>query len=131
MIWNTLVVIIGLALFETVSSIDNAIVNAHVLSTVPEKYRKFFLTWGLIFAVVVIRGVLPFLIVWVSNTNLSFAQLIHAFFSQDPTVAASINASKPLLLLGGGVYLFLVFLSWLFMEEKKYAFLVEGFLHRQ
>jgi hypothetical protein len=34
-------------------------------------------------------------------------------------------------LLGGGVYLFMVFLGWLFMEEKKYAFLVEGFVHKQ
>ena len=41
------------------------------------------------------------------------------------------TASKPLLLLGGGVYLFFVFLSWLFLEEKKYAFLVEDFIHRQ
>jgi len=131
MVWNIIVVIIGLALFETVSSIDNAIVNAHVLSTVPPKFRKFFLTWGLIFAVVIIRGVLPFLIVWVSNTNLSFAQLVGVFFSQNGTVANSLNASKPVLLLGGGVYLFLVFLSWLFTEEKKYAFLVEGFIHRQ
>lgn len=131
MIWSTLVVIIGLALFETVSSIDNAIINAHVLSTVSEKYRKFFLVWGLLFAVVIVRGVLPFLIIWVSNTNLSFSQLIGVFFSQDGTVANSLNNSKPLLLLGGGVYLFLVFLSWLFMEEKKYAFLVEGFIHRQ
>jgi hypothetical protein len=130
-IWNVIVVILGLALFETVSSVDNAIVNAHVLSTVPPKFRKFFLTWGLIFAVVVVRGVLPFLIVWVSNTDLSFAQVIGSFFSQDGTVASSVNASKPLLLLGGGVYLFLVFLAWLFMEEKKYAFLVEGFIHRQ
>lgn len=131
MVWSTLVVIFGLALFETVSSVDNAIVNAHVLATIPEKFRKFFLTWGLIFAVVIVRGALPFLIVWVSNTNLSFMQLIHAFVSQDGTVAASLNASKPVLLLGGGVYLFLVFLAWLFMEEKKYAFLVEGFIHRQ
>ena len=29
------------------------------------------------------------------------------------------------------MYLFLVFLAWLFLEEKKYAFLVEGFIHRQ
>lgn len=131
MIWNVIVVIIGLALFETVSSIDNAIVNAHVLATVTPKFRKFFLTWGLIFAVVIVRGALPFLIVWVSNTNLNFAQLISAFSSHDGTVANSLNASKPILLLGGGIYLFLVFLSWLFMEEKKYAFLVEGFIHRQ
>lgn len=131
MIWSTLVVILGLALFETVSSIDNAIVNAHVLSTVSPKFRKFFLTWGLLFAVVIVRGALPFLIVWASNINLSFSQLVGIFFSQNSTVADSLNASKPLLLLGGGVYLFLVFLSWLFTEEKKYAFLVEGFIHRQ
>ena len=27
--------------------------------------------------------------------------------------------------------MFLVFLSWLFIEEKKYAFLVEEFIHKQ
>ena len=42
-----------------------------------------------------------------------------------------LEESTPLLLLGGGMYLFLVFLGWLFLEEKKYAFLVENFLHRQ
>jgi hypothetical protein len=46
-------------------------------------------------------------------------------------VAHSLEQSKPLLLLGGGVFLFFVFLSWLFLEEKKYAFLVEGFIHRR
>jgi len=51
-----LIVIFGLALFETISSIDNAIVNAHVLKTMPEKYRRIFLIWGLLFAVVLVRG---------------------------------------------------------------------------
>lgn len=104
---HSLIVIFGLMLFETVSSIDNAIINAHVIKTLPEKYKKFFLTWGLILAVFVIRGILPFIIVW------------------------AVADSRSILLLGGGVYLFMVFLGWLFMEEKKYAFLVEGFVHRQ
>lgn len=125
-----LVIIFGLALFETVSSIDNAVVNAHVLSTVGEKYRKFFLTWGLVFAVFIIRGILPFLIVWLTNTQFSFSQVVGSFFTQNGVVEKSIEASKPVLLLGGGVYLFMVFLSWLFTEEKKYAFLVEGFIHK-
>lgn len=73
---HTLIIIFGLALFETVSSIDNAIVNAHVLSTVPEKYKKFFLFWGLIFAVFVVRGILPFVIVWLTNPGLSFYQVL-------------------------------------------------------
>lgn len=129
--WENFIIIFGLVLFETVSSIDNAIVNAHVLSTVPAKYKKFFLFWGLIIAVFLVRGVLPFAIVWISNPALSLQEVFGSFFGNDEVIKHSIEASKPILLLGGGVYLFLVFLSWLFMEEKKYAFLVEHFIHRQ
>ncbi len=107
MFLHNFIIIFGLMLFETVSSIDNAIINAHVIKTLPEKYKKFFLTWGLFLAVFVIRGVLPFIIVW------------------------AVSDSRAILLLGGGVYLFMVFLGWLFMEEKKYALLVEGFVHKQ
>jgi len=113
MLLSTVIIIFGLTLFEVVSSIDNAVVNAHVLKTLPDKYKKFFVTWGLILAVVVVRGILPFIILWLSKTG------------------HPISGQRPLLLLGGGVYLFLVFLSWIFTEEKKYAFLVEGFIHRQ
>jgi hypothetical protein len=131
MFWNILVVVLGLAMFEIISSVDNAIVNAHVLKTMPEKYRKIFLFWGLLFAVFIVRGLLPFLIVWMANPALSIGGVMTSVFSNDPQIKEYLEASKPLLLLGGGVYLFFVFLSWLFLEEKKYAFLVEGFIHRQ
>ncbi|OIO06904.1 hypothetical protein AUJ35_03110 [Candidatus Falkowbacteria bacterium CG1_02_41_21] len=131
MFWNILVVVLGLAMFEIISSVDNAIVNAHVLKTMPEKYRKIFLFWGLLFAVFVVRGLLPFLIVWMANPALTIGGVMTAIFSSDPQIKEYLTASKPLLLLGGGVYLFFVFLSWLFLEEKKYAFLVEDFIHRQ
>lgn len=129
--FNAIIVIFGLIVFEVISSIDNAIVNAHVLKTLPQKYRKFFLLWGMILAVFVVRGVLPFLIVWIVNPSLSIGELIAFTFSNDPRIAEDVEKSKPLLLLGGGVYLYLVALSWLFLEEKKYAFLVEKFIHRR
>ncbi|HPY08929.1 MAG TPA: DUF475 domain-containing protein, partial [bacterium] len=50
-IFSSAVVIIGLCIFEIISSVDNAVVNAHVLKTMPEKYRKIFLFWGILFAV--------------------------------------------------------------------------------
>lgn len=131
MIFQFITIILGLVVFEIVSSVDNAVVNAHVLKTLPEKYRKIFLVWGLLFAVVVVRGVLPFVIVWLVNPSLNPVELFSAVFSGNSTVADSLEQSKPILLLGGGVYLFFVFLSWLFLEEKKYAFLVEHFIHRQ
>ncbi len=38
--------VIGLCIFEIVSSLDNAIVNAQVLATMSMKARKWFLFWG-------------------------------------------------------------------------------------
>ncbi len=131
MIIQILITVVGLAVFEIISSVDNAIVNAHVLKTLPQKYRKFFLFWGLLFAVFLIRGLLPLVIVWFANPGLSPHEVVTFLFSGDPKIQSYVEHSKPLLLLGGGVYLFFVFLSWLFLEEKKYAFFAEHFLHRQ
>jgi len=131
MIFQFLTIIFGLILFEVISSVDNAIVNAHVLKTMSPKFRKIFLFWGILIAVFVVRGLLPFLIVWLTNSNLSIVEVFTFVFSGDKSITQYVEASKPLLLLGGGVYLVLVFLSWLFLEEKKYAFLVESFIHRQ
>ncbi len=131
MFFSIVIVVFGLVLFEIISSIDNAVINAHVLKTMPAKYRRIFLVWGLLVAVFVVRGVLPFLIVWMANPDLTVAGVFRQAFTDPQGVEESLGASKPLLLLGGGMYLFLVFLSWLFMEEKKYAFLVEHFIHRQ
>lgn len=128
---EALIVIFGLCLFEVISSIDNAIINASVLKTLPEKFRKFFLFWGLIIAVFAVRGVLPFLIVWLANPAFSFVEVVTFVFNPTPEVETYVEKSQALLLLAGGVYLFFVFLGWLFLEEKKYAFLVEKFVHRQ
>jgi len=114
-----------------ISSIDNAIINAHVLKTLPDKFRKIFLFWGILFAVFIVRGLLPFAIVWITNPSLSFVEIFSAAFSEGNTVKESLEFSKPLLLLGGGAYLFLVFMAWLFLEKKKYAFFIEKHIHNQ
>ncbi|MFA6322479.1 MAG: DUF475 domain-containing protein [Candidatus Buchananbacteria bacterium] len=131
MIFEFIVIIIGLCLFEVISSVDNAIVNAHVLKTLPEKFRRIFLVWGLLLAVFVVRGILPFIIVWFANPSLSIVELITFTFSGSAEITEYVDKSKPLLLLGGGVYLFMVFLSWLFLEEKNYAHRLEAIIHRQ
>jgi len=125
------IIILGLCVFEIISSIDNAVVNAHVLKSMPEKYRKIFLFWGILFAVFIVRGVLPFIIVWLANPALSITEVFTFVFSNNPQIQEYVAASKPFLLLAGGIYLLFVFLGWLFMEEKKYAFFAEHFIHRQ
>lgn len=128
--FHAILVILGLIVFEVISSIDNAIVNAHVLKTLPEKYRKIFLVWGLLLAVVVVRGFLPFAIIWIANPAMGLGEVWRVAFSEGG-IGHALDESRPLLLLGGGMYLIMVFLGWLFLEEKKYAFLVEHFIHKQ
>jgi len=103
--------ILGLTLFEVVSSIDNAIVNAEVLSTMKEKARKWFLTWG-IFIAVVVRGLLPLIIVWATIPNLGPIGAITATFSGDPAVAKTIEEHAGLPLAMGGTFLIFLFFYW-------------------
>jgi hypothetical protein len=119
--------VIGLCVFEVVSSIDNAVINAEVLSTMSEKARKWFLLYGIIFAVFVVRGLLPWAIIWATNPSLGPLGALTATFSNDPGVIASIERSTPMLMLGGGVFLVLLFLHWLFMEDKHLGLPGEGF----
>src|SRR3990167_4222000 len=100
--WIDIVIIIGLIVFEVVSSIDNAIVNAHMLKTMGEKARKWFLVWGIFFAVFVARGILPFLIVWLATPGLGFLAAVSATFGSSETAAAAIESSSYILLTGGG-----------------------------
>lgn len=130
-IFSSLIVISGLVLFEVISSIDNAVINAHVLKTLPQRFRKIFLFWGIIFAVFVVRGILPFIIIWLANPSFSLPEIFNFAFSGNGSLADYVHDTKGLLLLGGGVYLVFVFLGWLFLEEKNYAFLVEHYIHRQ
>lgn len=125
-----LIILIGLILFETISSIDNAVINADVLATMSEKARRWFLLYGIIIAVVLVRGLLPLLIVFFTNPSLGFWGALTATFSSDPSVHESIEHSKPILLGGGGIYLLFLFLHWLFIEKKEYAFFLEKHIHK-
>ena len=123
--------ITGLTVFEIVSSVDNAIINADVLATMGEKARRWFLLWGLIFAVFVVRGLLPWLIVWATTPSLGPIGALFATFSSDPAVTAAIEESAPVLLIFGGTFLIFLFLHWLFVEEKACGLRSEVFFSRQ
>ncbi len=112
-------IIAGLVLFETITSIDNAIINAEVLSTMSERAKRWFLLWGLLIAVFAVRGLLPWLIVWLSTPALGPVGALTATFSSDPLVLAAIEQSAPMLLIGGGTFLIFLFFHWLFLEDKN------------
>ena len=122
--------ILGLAIYETVSSIDNAIINAEVLSTMGQKAKKWFLVWGMLFSVFLIRGFLPWGIIWITNPSLGPAGALTATFSSDPRVKNALEESSPVLLIGGGVFLVFLFFNWLFTEPKNYLIKGERFFNR-
>ena len=119
MLFSALFTIIGISLFEAISSVDNAIINAEVLTTMSKKAQRWFLTWGMLIAVFLVRGLLPFVIILAFNTTLSPMQVFSAAWSSDPLVHESIEKSAPILLVAGGVFLLFLFLHWLFLEDKK------------
>lgn len=116
-----ILIVLGLVAFEVISSIDNAVINAEVLSTMQPKARRWFLIWGLLIAVFLIRGILPWLIIWAVNPSLGPIEALTATFSNDPHVKESIEMAAPILLAGGGIFLVFLFLHWLFLEEKHFG----------
>ena len=123
--------VLGLSLFEIVISVDNAVINADVLGTMSRKARRWFLIWGIIIAVFLVRGLLPWLIIWMSNPSLGAIGALTASFSSDPRIAETIKESAPILLAGGGTFLVFLFFHWIFLEPKHYGLVGEEFMHRQ
>lgn len=128
-IWSLVLIVLGLCLFETISSVDNAIINAEVLSHMGKKARKWFLLWGLLISVFLVRGALPWAIVWATVPSLGPLGALTATFSNDPHIVEAIEAASPILLIGGGVFLIFLFFNWLFIEEKNFGLKGERFFY--
>lgn len=126
-ILDIIFIVTGLVVFEVVSSIDNAVINAEVLSTMSQRARRWFLVWGFLIAVFAVRGLLPWLIIWASAPSLGLWGSLTATFSNDPSVHEIIERSAPVLMAGGGTFLVLLFFHWLFLEEKNFGLPGERF----
>lgn len=127
---SSLLTIIGLALFEIINSIDNAVINAEVLAKMGQRARRWFLLWGILLAVFLVRGFLPWIIIWLTSGDLSLWQALVATLSSSPEVHEAIEKSAPPLLVGAGVFLVFLFLHWLFLETKSYGLIGERFIYR-
>ncbi len=130
MIFTMILTVLGLCLFEIISSIDNAVINAEVLGTMGKKARRWFLLYGFFFAVFVVRGLLPWAIIWATVPSLGPIGALTAAFSNDPSVHTAIEQASPILLLGGGIFLVFLFFHWLFLETKNFGLRHERFFQR-
>lgn len=111
----------GLTAFEIISGVDNAVAGSALLATIQSRKAKIAFYWiGGVFAVVVVRGALPFVIFWTANADLTMVEAWNAMWSGDASVKEAVEKSAPILLAGGGIFLIMLSLHWLFVEEKKH-----------
>ncbi len=130
-VFSFILIVAGLTLFEIVGGLDNAVINAQVLATMSMRARRWFLRYGLLIAVFLIRGFLPFLIVWIINPALGPIGALTAASSADPRVRDAVEASSSILLVGGGTFLIFLFFHWLFLEPKHFGLWGERFMQSQ
>lgn len=107
-----------LAIMEISLSFDNAVVNASVLRTWNPFWQKLFLTVGIIVAVFGMRLVFPILIVSIA-TGLGLVDVMNMALNTPEEYAKHLTANHAQVAAFGGSFLLLVFLNFLFDQEKE------------
>jgi hypothetical protein len=95
-----------------------------------ERAKRFFLTWGIFFAIFVVRGILPSLIVFLADPSIGVFGALQAMWQNDNTVTAAVEAAAPTIMMAGGMFLLLLWLHWLFMEEKTFGLPLERHIQK-
>lgn len=107
-----------LGVMEVSLSFDNAVVNAAVLRNWSPFWQKLFLTVGILVAVFGMRLLFPLLIVSVA-TGLGLLDVWHMALNQPDEYARHLTDHHAEVAAFGGAFLLLVFLNFLFDQEKE------------
>ena len=129
-ILQTVIIVVGLIVFEVVISVDNAIINAHILKSMTRMWRRRFLIFGIFTSVFMVRFLMPLFIVWISTSSLTSSEILQIYTGDSHFAAEKIEASKPFILMFGGIFLMYLYLHWLFLEKKNPLF-VERYLNEK
>lgn len=116
--WTALFTVVVLTLLEITFSADNAVVNSKVLTTMSPFWQQMFLTVGIIFAVFVVRFVLPIVIVALT-AGLGFNQVITLALDHPEEYAHHLEESAPVINAFGGAFLLMIALSYFIDHEKE------------
>lgn len=112
----TITLILGV--MEVSLSFDNAVVNASVLKTWNDYWRKLFLTIGILVAVFGMRLLFPIVIV-AETADISFVQVWQLALNDPTEYSNKLIAHHAEISAFGGMFLLLVFLNFILDEEKE------------
>jgi hypothetical protein len=110
-----------LAVMEVSLSFDNAVVNASVLKTWDEFWKKLFLGVGIIIAVFGMRLLFPLVIVAVA-ADLGMGR-VEPGAENPKEYSMHLTNHHAEVAAFGGMFLLLVFLNFLFDDEKEHHWL--------
>lgn len=114
---NAAIIVGVLCVLEISLSFDNAVVNATVLKDMDEKWRKAFLTWGMLIAVFGMRVVFPITIVAIA-AKIGPIDAVTLALTDEQTYSELITAAHHQIAAFGGSFLMLVFLKF-FVDQNK------------
>ena len=117
-----------LGVLEVSLSFDNAVVNASILKRMDARWQQYFLTWGILIAVFGMRLLFPILIVAVA-TGIDFYGVANMALHDPNTYAQHLNESHVQIAAFGGMFLLMVFFSFIFDEGRELHWL--GYLERK
>jgi len=126
--WSAVLLCAILGVLEVSLSFDNAVINATVLERMSNFWQTIFLTVGVVIAVFGMRLLLPLVIVWLAAglpPLEAFSLAMNpppddaAYFPDgSPSYETLLTDAHPLIASFGGMFLLMLFLSWLFTERE-------------
>jgi hypothetical protein len=119
---ETALIVVLLGVLEVSLSFDNAVVNAKVLNRMHPIWQRLFLTVGIIIAVFGMRLVLPIVIVSIT-AGLSIGDVIDLALNDSEAYGAELEESQAAIYAFGGIFLLMIFLDFVFDEEREILWL--------
>lgn len=116
--WEALFLTLMLSLLEISLSLDNAIVNATVLQKLNANWQRRFITWGNFISIFVVRFLIPLCLVAVT-AHLNILEVVDIALNKPAEYALHVQNAHPSLSAFGGMFLFLVFLSFIFNKKNN------------
>ena len=113
-----LYIVLLLAILEISLSFDNAVVNAKVLETMTPLWQKRFILYGIPIAVFGMRFLFPLIIVAVAG-GYGIGEVFNLALHNHEKYKLILHKVNDLIYAFGGAFLFMVFLDFLFDENRE------------
>lgn len=111
-------IVLVLSILEVSLSFDNAVVNAMKLEKMNEKWRRMFLTVGIIIAVFGMRFLFPVLVVSIF-AQVGLLEVVRIALTNAHKYTYYLHQTHAPIVAFGGAFLMMLFLSYFFNEKKE------------